>query len=45
MLAFNEVKAEILESDFQFMVFFSLPSCNDLSVVQIIILKLSAMLW
>lgn len=36
MLALNEVKAQVLESDFHFMVFFGLPSCNDLSVVQII---------
>lgn len=43
MLAFNEVKAQILEPDFQFMVFFSLLSCNDPSVVQTITLKLLAM--
>lgn len=36
VLAFSEVKAQILVSDIQFMVFFVLTSCSDISVVHII---------
>lgn len=35
MIAFNELKVQILESYFQFIVFFSFPSCNEADIAQL----------